>query len=391
MSIVCITGYGIVDALGYTPNECLENYLKEEIFTETFKSSTKIDTRFRSVEVEKLSLPPLVNPSKMSKVTSMLFHSVDHAVNMAGVTSDSNCGTFLTAGAPTDIYEAHFSWYYKQSNRRITPRQVLDGFPASSTALVAQYYSQNSHRAAVPAACATGLYTLDYALRCIDEYDYLVVGTSEVVTDTFVCLFDSLGALANYSTPFDQNRGGFMAGEGSGCLVLETEERAIARGATIYGRIYSPGFAADQGSATSPDPEGKGAILAMKRALDKAGKTSKDIDVVNAHATSTLIGDEVEYNAIREITSAPIFSCKSKIGHLATSCNINELIYSIILSSNGYIGYNTNLNTPINNSYNLPTKISGTRKPTITTLKNSFGFGGRCASVVLDVDNLKGI
>lgn len=381
--VACITGFGIVDALGYSPNECLANYMTDRIFTQEIETRTKINTCYRLVDVDRLTLPPGLTINKMSKITAMMFDTVDQAVKMAGISFGDTCGSFITTGLPVDLLKTQYSWYFDKSKRRLGPRQLLDVFSGSSSSTISQYYKFDGYRATAPAACASGLASIEYALKYINDYDYLLVGTSEMLDDLSFIMFDTLGALSNVSMPFDKKRTGFVMGEGSGCLVIESEEKARARGAVVYGKIYPPGFATDQGSATAPDPEGRGALLSMQKAMQNANKTS--IDVVNAHATSTPLGDEIEYQAIRRITDAPIFSCKSKIGHLTTSSNINELIYSILLSRKGCIGYNANLTEPLEGSYNLPSSIMRTDKEVITTMKNSFGFGGRCMSVVVDV------
>lgn len=220
-------------------------------------------------------------------------------------------------------------------------------------------------------------------MRFLDDYDYIVVGAGDCCSSKHAAnIFGSLGALANHSSPFDNNRAGFVLGDGAGCIILESEAKAKARGAKIYATLHKPGFSGDTSSDTSPDPDGRGAKEAMRRAIANAGNI--EIDAVNAHATSTIVGDKIEYDAIRSITNAPIYSCKGKIGHTINASGIIETIYTIMFSQHHHLGYTFNLNNPFVDDPNLPVQPIMLDK-SITTLNNSFGFGGRCVSQVIEV------
>jgi 3-oxoacyl-[acyl-carrier-protein] synthase II len=380
----CVTGYGIVDALGFTPQECYDNYMSDLIPVTKIKNSTDIDTYF-SVDASKLDLPASINAIKMSKQTALALHTTWQALKMSNVQS-SNVAVIAAVGTPADSYEEYFSSRYGGLKARLGPRKLLDTIPGSCSATICNTFGFSGPRMSMAAACTTGLAAIDYAIRIVNEYDHVIVCTSEIFTETLVYIFNSLGALSNESMPFDTNRSGFVAGEGSGCLIIESEKRAKARNAKIHANIFLPGSASDQSGDTLPDPEGRGAKEAMQKALFNAGINATEIDFINAHATSTKAGDEVEYNAIRQITNAPIYSCKGKIGHLLTSCNINEIIYSIIFSAKGHGGFNCNLKHPIASYDNLPVAPIFIEKKQIVTLKNSLGFGGRCMSLLTRVD-----
>lgn len=380
----CVTGYGIIDALGASPEECYANYMSDSVPVSKIKTRTEIDTFF-GVDEDKIILPSSVARNRISKQTALSLHTAKQACEMAGITSSSNTAVIFASGVPTDSYEEHFLNYYTSQGKRVGPRKFIDTISGSTSYAISSLFGFTGARTANHAACTTGIYSIDYAIRCLEEYDHVVVGTSEIVTETTIHLFESLRALSNNSMPFDQHRSGFVAGEGSGCLVLESEKKARARNARVYARVYLPGLASDDEGDTLPNPDGKGAIAAMRKAIDNAGIQFSDVDFVNAHATSTPAGDEVEYRAVRGVTEAPVYSCKGKIGHLLTSCNINEIIYSILFSQKSHSGFNTNLTTPIYQSHHLPTSPVYVNKTSIVTLKNSFGFGGRCASLIITV------
>ena len=235
------------------------------------------------------------------------------------------------------------------------------------------------------AACATGLISLDYAVRIVNDYDFVVVGGADSMIDTmYMYSFNVLQALSQtYCRPFGADRDGFDMGEGAGCIIIETEERALARGAHIYGYIDGIAVANDYYSVTSPDPEGRGAELAMQTAWERAG--CPNIDFVNAHATGTVAGDDVEYAAIRRLfKDAAIYSSKGKIGHTMAGCGIIELIHGISTFKYGVIPRTFNLSNKIADDELLLTQ--NLAKTSQVFIKNSFGFGGRCASVVVSKD-----
>jgi 3-oxoacyl-[acyl-carrier-protein] synthase II len=307
---------------------------------------------------------------------------------MAGVPHNSNTAVIFSTTMPLDHQDQFYAHKHGASSKRLGPRKLIDSLPGATPALISSTFGFDGISVGMSAACATGLSSIDYAVRCLEDYDYVVVGAAESPSPTTASLFGTLGALSNESRPFDQKRDGFVLGEGAGCLVLESEAKAKARGARILARLHKPGMAIDHGTDVAPDPDGIGAIAAMQSALSYAGIQPTDIDYVNAHATSTVLGDLAEYKAVRSLTPAPMYSCKGMIGHLLTSAGINELIYAILFAERGHGGFNAKLDQPIEGAHSLPTAPSSTAKSTITTLKNSFGFGRRCASIVLEVDRV---
>ena len=190
------------------------------------------------------------------------------------------------------------------------------------------------------------------------------------------------------SRPYDRERDGFVMGEGSGCVVLESLEHAQARGARIYAEVVGYGLSGDAYHITSPAPDGDGAYRCMQAAVKRAGIAPAEIDYINAHGTSTPMGDELELKAIERLlgdaaAKATMSSTKSAIGHLLGAAGSVEAIFSILAIRDGVIPPTLNLDNP-----SVETKIDlvpfeAKRKRVDVVLSNSFGFGGTNASLVM--------
>lgn len=382
---VCVTGFGIVDALGSSGDECYSNYMTPHDSTSPLDTGTSIHRSFKVRTA--LQMPAGADPAHLSKTSQMALHVVHQACEMAGVPRNSNVAVIFSSSVPVDLQDQFYAHKHGATTKRLGPRKLLDSLPGAAPALISSFFGFDGLSIGINAACATGLTSLDYAMHCVDDYDYVIVGAGESPSLTTAAVFNTLGALSNHSRPFDTTRSGFVLGEGAGCLVLESEEKARARNAVIFAQLHKPGISTDRGTDVAPDPMGIGAKTSMQKAIDNAGIGASDIDFVNAHATSTVLGDAAEYSAVRSLTSAPMYSCKGMIGHLLTAAGVNELIYSILFARRGHSGFNVNLNNPPADSEFLPTSPIYTNKLKTITLKNSFGFGKRCTSIILEVNH----
>ena len=191
------------------------------------------------------------------------------------------------------------------------------------------------------------------------------------------------------SRPFDVSRDGFVMGEGSGALILEEYEHAISRGAKIYAEVAGGGMSADAYHLTAPHPEGIGAIIVMKNALEDANLNPEDIDYINVHGTATPRGDIVEAKAIKDVFSEHAYklnisSTKSMTGHLLGAAGVTEAITSILAINHNIVPPTINFtsNDPeIDNNLNFTYNKAQERQVNIA-LSNTFGFGGHNASVI---------
>ncbi|MCL5774384.1 MAG: beta-ketoacyl-ACP synthase II [Firmicutes bacterium] len=247
-------------------------------------------------------------------------------------------------------------------------------------------------------ACATAAHSIGEAAELLKRGKAKVMiagGTEAAITPLSVAGFSSMKALSTRneepekaSRPFDKLRDGFVMGEGSGVLILERLDDALARGAKVYAEILSFGMSADAHHITEPDPQGRGAALAMKRALEAAGIKPEEVDYINAHGTSTPIGDKTETMAIKSVFGEraykiPVSSTKSMTGHALGAAGALETIVCILAAKNGIIPPTINYENP-DAECDLDYVPNIARKAEINiAINNSFGFGGQNAVIAV--------
>jgi 3-oxoacyl-[acyl-carrier-protein] synthase II len=252
---------------------------------------------------------------------------------------------------------------------------------------------------AVVTACSTGAHSIGDAARMIrdDDADIMLAGGSEsTINPLGIAGFAQARALntgyndrpEQASRPYDKNREGFVLGEGAGVVVLEEYEHAKARGAKIYAEVVGYGLSGDAYHVTAPHPEGKGAELAMRMALKKAGMEASDIDYVNAHGTSTM-ADTIELGAVKRVLGdnlggASMSSTKSAIGHLLGGAGAVEAIFCILSIRDQIVPPTLNLDDPDEGTDGVDLVPHTAKKREVhAALNNSFGFGGTNASLIV--------
>lgn len=252
---------------------------------------------------------------------------------------------------------------------------------------------------AVVTACSTGAHSIGDAARMIrdDDADIMLAGGAEgTICPIGVAGFAQARALnCSYndrpeqaSRPYDKDRDGFVMGEGAGVVVLEEYEHAKARGAKIYAEVVGYGLSGDAYHVTAPHPEGKGAELAMRMALKKAGLTAGDIDYVNAHGTSTM-ADTIELAAVKrvlgeDLAGASMSSTKSAIGHLLGGAGAVEAIFCILALRDQIVPPTLNLENPDEGTEGVDlVPLVAKKRQVRAVLNNSFGFGGTNASIIM--------
>lgn len=244
----------------------------------------------------------------------------------------------------------------------------------------------------VSAACASGSHSLGLAYLMIKGglQDIIVCGGAQETNKYGMASFDGLGVFsareedpAKASRPFDSARDGLIPSGGAATLIVESLESARSRGAKIIAEIAGYGFSSNGGHISTPNVEGP--ALAMERSLKNAGMRPEQIDYINAHATSTPIGDANEAKAIHRIfgSKIPVSSTKSMTGHECWMAGASEIIYSILMMQNSFIAPNINLENPDEDARNI-NLVSETRHSNIDVfLSNSFGFGGTNSSLII--------
>ena len=282
---------------------------------------------------------------------------------------------------------------------RVSPHFVHGRLINLISGQVSIKYGMMGPNHAVVTACSTGAHSIGDAARMIalDDADIMLAGGAEgTINPLGVAGFAQARALnmsmndrpTEASRPYDRDRDGFVMGEGAGVVVLEEYERAKARGAKIYGEVVGYGLSGDAYHVTAPHPEGKGAELAMRMAMKKAGLDAGEIDYVNAHGTSTM-ADTIELAAVRrvlgdDLSGASMSSTKSAIGHLLGGAGAVEAIFCLLAMRDQIVPPTLNLHNPDEGTDQVDLVPLVAKKRTVrAVLNNSFGFGGTNASLVM--------
>ncbi|KFF09547.1 beta-ketoacyl-[acyl-carrier-protein] synthase family protein [Chryseobacterium luteum] len=244
----------------------------------------------------------------------------------------------------------------------------------------------------ISAACASGSHSLGLAYMMISNgfQDMIICGGAQETNKYSMASFDGLGVFsvredepAKASRPFDSGRDGLIPSGGAASLIVESLESAQKRGATVLAEIVGYGFSSNGGHISTPNIDGP--ALAMDRALKQSGLKAEDIDYINAHATSTPIGDANEAKAIHEIfgSEVPVSSTKSMTGHECWMAGASEVVYSILMMQNDFVAPNINLENPDDDAKKI-NLVSKTKNQKIDVfLSNSFGFGGTNSALIV--------
>jgi 3-oxoacyl-[acyl-carrier-protein] synthase II len=278
--------------------------------------------------------------------------------------------------------------------RKVSPLSVPMLMPNGPAAQVSIEFGARAGSYTTASACASGADAIAQAVRLIrlGEADIVIAGGAETpILPMTIAGFSQARTLSKRndeperaSRPFDADRDGFVLGEGAGALIIESEEHAAARGARVLGRIAGIGVTADAYHITGPDPTGNGQVRAIRRALDDAGLTPADVSHVNAHSTSTVVGDPGEATAIQQalgdhvVLTAP----KSAIGHLVGAAGAVEGILTMLSLRHGLVPPTLNLE---NQDPDVKLDVVAGRPRELAmnaAISNSFGFGGQNVSIL---------
>ncbi|MGC2784105.1 MAG: beta-ketoacyl-ACP synthase II, partial [Roseiarcus sp.] len=300
------------------------------------------------------------------------------------------------------IYDASVTLHEK-GPRRISPFFIPGRLINLLSGQVSIAHNLKGPNTAVVTACSTGAHAIGDAGRLIalGDANVMVAGGAESAVNRLAlagfCACRALSTSFNdrptqASRPYDRDRDGFVMGEGAGCVVLEELGHAKSRGARIYAELTGYGLSSDAYHITAPAPDGDGAFRAMSAALKRAEISPSEIDYVNAHGTSTPVGDEIELRAVERLlgnsaAKTTMSSTKSSTGHLLGAAGAVEAIFSILTIRDQIAPPTLNLDNPsvetaIDLAPHLPRK-----RPIQAALSNSFGFGGTNASLVFHALN----
>ena len=347
---------------------------------------------------------PVKDLKKMDRFIQLALVAAEEAVEDSGwkpEDEDSRCRTGVMIGSgigglPT-IFEA--SVLIKEGKtRRLSPFFIPSALINLASGHVSIKYGFKGPNHSVVTACATGVHALGDAARLIalGDADVMVAGGAEAAVSEIgmagFCASRALSTAFNEnptqgSRPWDKDRDGFVMGEGAGVLVLEEYEHAKKRGAKIYAEVVGYGMSGDAHHITAPSEDGDGAFRSMRAALRSAGVTPDQVQYVNAHGTSTPMGDDLELGAVERLwgdaaKGLAMSSTKAAIGHLLGAAGAVEGIFSVLAIRDGIAPPTLNLEEPSRESaIDRVAKVAQQRKIEVA-LSNSFGFGGTNASIV---------
>ena len=409
---VVVTGLGIVSPVGVGVDTAWKNLISGYIGV---RKITKFDTsdllchiagEVRGADEEGgFNVDDYVDRKeqrKMGRFTTYGMAASQEAIEMAGfdnVEDDAlkeRIGVVLGSGiGGIGEIEDTAVMMNEKGPRRVSPFYIPSLLVNMLSGHVSMKYGFCGPNSATVTACATSAHAIGTGKRMIemDEADVIIAGGAEAaITRLTIAGFSNARALSSgyndnptaASRPFDEGRDGFVMGEGAAVLVLEEYEHAKARGAKIYAELAGFGQSADAYHMTSPHPEGLGCKNAMKWALRDAAIDAKDVDYVNAHATSTPMGDVLESKAIEEIMGKDVLvsATKSMTGHLLGAAGSLEAAISILAIQNSLIPPTMNLEKP-SEGCNLDYCVGTARAANVNVaLSNSFGFGGTNACLV---------
>lgn len=397
VSPVHVVGYGMIDALGNNPKNCFSNMINDQDYTQelSFMNGTKIH-RGIPVNDSLLQIPEEFTPkvlSTMTRAQKFALHATNQALQMSNLPLLPNVAVIVSS-VSNDVEFLDEGYLKLKENKRVNPFKVVNRIPDIISSQICSHYGFMGVSFALYASCATGLLSIDYAMRVIDDYDYVIVGGSDGgVFEMALKYFNAIGALGNQNAPFDDKREGFVMGEGAGILILQNQKKVKEFNSKVHATLYPVGCASDAFDLTSPAEDNRGAKIAISKAVSNADINNTMpiyIDAISAHATSTPIGDPIEYKVITEhFGPTPIYSPKGKIGHTLAAAGILETIYAIESMKNKVVPHCHNLENcsfdTLNCLVRKPVKLNE-KNYKFMTLNNSFGFGGKCASQVIEVE-----
>jgi 3-oxoacyl-[acyl-carrier-protein] synthase II len=316
---------------------------------------------------------------------------------LEGTEFGARTGTSVaTAAGGMNVATAQHTVMINKGARLVSPMLVPFSICDMGSGYVSMMHKLEGPNHCLVSACASGASAIGESYHMIvrGSVEAMVAGASDSITPLHTAGFSSARALstrnaepARASRPFDKGRDGFVIGEGSAILVLEDMDQAVARGAKIYAELVGYGSSADAYHITSPEPTGRGAVRAMKEAIEMAKIDPSEIGYVNAHATSTPMGDKIEVSALRQVfgsdlDNVAVSGTKSMTGHMLGAAGAIEAIFCVLALRDGMIPPTTNLDD-LDPDCDIDAVPNVARaKPIEYALSNSFGFGGHNVSLL---------
>ena len=412
MKKVVITGMGIVSPVGTGIEYAWKNVLAGKSGVKKIDSFDVSDLASQIAGVPQVGTEPgmfnpdtVVEPREQRKLDKSILYGIvaaDEAIKDAGLDDyegdKERIGVSVGSGIGglNTIYDNCIE-LHTGGPRRVSPFFIPKGIINMTAGNISIRYGFKGPNISVVTACATGAHSIGEAARLIQhgDADIMICGGAEAAVGRIgLAGFSAMRALSTRndepekaSRPWDKNRDGFIMAEGAGILVLEEYEHAIKRGAKIYAEVAGYGLSGDAYHITAPAEGGEGGLRAMKAAIKDAGLTPNDVDYINAHGTSTGLGDIGELMAVKTLFDGmpvSMSSTKSVTGHLLGAAGAVEAIFSTLAIRDGIVPPTINLDDPedVVGDFDLVPHVAKQRKVDVA-ISNSFGFGGTNASLVL--------
>jgi len=398
MKNVVVTGLGIVSCIGNGLDEVLSSLKNGKSGIQ--HNPVYKDMGFRSHvsgSIE-LNLSDLIDRKVlrfMSEASGFAYLAAQEALDCSGIDlgsiDTSRIGIVAGSGGASSAAQIEASDVVREKGpKRIGPYAVTKTMGSTVSAILGTTLKLKGVNYSISSACSTSAHCIGHAAELIQlgKQDMIIAGGAEQEHWTSSSMFDAMGALSSQynATPekasraFDVNRDGFVIAGGSGMLILEEEEHAIKRNATIIARLK--GYCANSDGYDMVSPSGEGAVRCMSNALNEYGG---EIDYINAHGTSTPVGDLAELRAIKSVfgSKSPLIgSTKSMTGHSLGATGAQEAIYSILMMNNNFIAPSINIDELVEEANGLHIAQSMIERKIQAVMSNSFGFGGTNASLI---------
>ena len=399
MRRVVVTGMGIVSSIGNNTQEVLASLREAKSGISRAEDHVRLGFRCQ------VQGAPTLDPAEAVDRRAMRFlgegaawnHvAMEQAIRDAGLegneVSNERTGIIMGSGGPSARAIVDAADITREKGpKRVGPFAVPKAMSSTASATLATWFKIKGVNYSISSACATSNHCIGNAAETIQwgKQDMVFAGGCEELDWTLSVLFDAMGAMSSKyndtperaSRAYDRDRDGFVIAGGAGVLVLEELEHAKARGAKIYAEVA--GYGATSDGADMVAPSGEGAMRCMKMALQTV---KPPVDYINPHATSTLVGDIPEINAIKTVfgaTTPPISATKSLTGHSQGAAGVHEAIYTLLMMQNSFICESANIQTldPAVEGANIVRQRIDNAQINVA-LSNSFGFGGTNASLV---------
>ena len=402
MNRVVITGMGIVSSLGGNKAEVLESLKSAKSGIEFSEKYAEMGLRSHvHGSISEVDTSDVIDRKMLRFMAdAAIFNAIalDEAIKQSGLSEDmvssERTGLIMGSGGASNVNVVEAADILREKGiKRVGPYRVPRTMGSTTSACLSTLFKIKGINYSISSACSTSAHCIGNAMEQIQlgKQDVVFAGGGEELDWSTTMLFDSMGALSSKynetpelaSRAFDANRDGFVISGGGGALVLESLEHAEARGATIIAELVGYGATSDGYDMVAPSGEG------AKRCMEIATSTvNGTIDYINAHGTSTPVGDIKELEAIRKVfdtTSIPLIgSTKSLSGHALGAAGVSESIYSLLMLENDFVAESVNIETLDDEAEGMPIVRETKNIKLNRILSNSFGFGGTNACLVFE-------